>query len=454
MKRFEVGPRISAICGILVLACSTLALLAWWALGPLLGGLQQSEILRVLPLEAFAFALAAIGLLSCVVETGKLARVLAVAAALCPAMVLVESVLGLSGGIENLFVPESSPLTRLDAVSWRPGPQTSVSLLLYGAALWFAGGTRGAHVDTADILALASLFLPGIALLGHLFQADVLYQGGSQLGAGMSLAVAILFGLLGVGVVTLKAEGGLLANVLAPTAGGQVSRRLVPAAVVVPILLGLLQLHAVGQRLMDLSMALAIAVGISILVYLILIHWVSVLLARLEVQQAGENTRRVTLAQEEGMTDALTGLLNRRGWEHNLAKNEERCRREGINACVVVIDMDGLKQVNDTQGHTEGDALIRRCAQALRGAARRDDVLARLGGDEFAYLAIGCEPQHAHIVVRRLSQAMTNASVQASIGYAMRDLNASLKGAFDEADQAMYADKRQRKAKKAAASAA
>jgi GGDEF domain-containing protein len=82
-------------------------------------------------------------------------------------------------------------------------------------------------------------------------------------------------------------------------------------------------------------------------------------------------------------------------------------------------------------------------------AARRDDVLARLGGDEFACLSVGCVPEHANEILKRLSNALVKANVPASLGFAMRGLAGSIPAAFQEADQAMYTHKRARQAGRA-----
>ena len=84
--------------------------------------------------------------------------------------------------------------------------------------------------------------------------------------------------------------------------------------------------------------------------------------------------------------DALTGLLNRRGFESTLERHLARCRRYGAAGALLVIDLDGFKLVNDTLGHGAGDGLIVSCAQALKARLRETDVIARLGGDEFAVL--------------------------------------------------------------------
>src|SRR5207302_7936997 len=104
------------------------------------------------------------------------------------------------------------------------------------------------------------------------------------------------------------------------------------------------------------------------------------LVTRRTQEQTGVLQAHADKAREEGMTDALTGLLNRRGWELRVKSEETVCQRLNRNACVIVVDLDGLKRINDTQGHAMGDAFIKKPALALKSAARQEDVLARLGG--------------------------------------------------------------------------
>ena len=90
--------------------------------------------------------------------------------------------------------------------------------------------------------------------------------------------------------------------------------------------------------------------------------------------------------QRAAVTDSLTGLLNRRGLEDRLTEELARCRRNGYELSVVMIDCDGLKAINDTGGHELGDAVLQRVADCLRDHKRIADVAARLGGDEFVVL--------------------------------------------------------------------
>jgi diguanylate cyclase (GGDEF)-like protein len=90
--------------------------------------------------------------------------------------------------------------------------------------------------------------------------------------------------------------------------------------------------------------------------------------------------------QRAAVTDSLTGLLNRRGLEDRLEEELARCRRNGHELSVVMIDCDGLKAVNDSGGHELGDAVLQRVSDCLRQHKRMADVAARLGGDEFVVL--------------------------------------------------------------------
>jgi diguanylate cyclase (GGDEF)-like protein len=102
-------------------------------------------------------------------------------------------------------------------------------------------------------------------------------------------------------------------------------------------------------------------------------------------------TERLEEARRLAFTDALTGLANRRAVDVRLEEAVERHRREGIVVSLVVCDLNGLKRVNDTQGHAVGDRLLERFGSVLSlcGAMLPGALAARLGGDEFCLLAVG-----------------------------------------------------------------
>ena len=155
--------------------------------------------------------------------------------------------------------------------------------------------------------------------------------------------------------------------------------------------------------------------------------------------------RRAERAEAEAYGDELTGLYNRRGWDRLLAIEEARCRRYGHPACVLSVDADGLKRVNDAFGHAAGDDLLRRLATALREATRSQDVVARVGGDEFAVLAVECRLEAAEALAARIEERLLVAGVSASVGVGARDPARGLVQTWQAADDRMYERKRLRR---------
>ncbi|MGE5472269.1 MAG: diguanylate cyclase [Bacteroidota bacterium] len=96
--------------------------------------------------------------------------------------------------------------------------------------------------------------------------------------------------------------------------------------------------------------------------------------------------------------DALTGLLNRREFEHRLEKALSGVQAGGEDFSVLLLDLDRFKPVNDTCGHLAGDELLRQISQLFQGRLREEDTLARLGGDEFGIILVNCSGQRARQV--------------------------------------------------------
>jgi diguanylate cyclase (GGDEF)-like protein len=155
--------------------------------------------------------------------------------------------------------------------------------------------------------------------------------------------------------------------------------------------------------------------------------------------------RRVERAESEALMDELTGLYNRRGWEQLVALEQARGRRYGHKHAVFFMDIDGLKMINDVQGHAAGDALIVRAAAAIQSVIREHDVAARFGGDEFALLATETAGAEAAVIRERLAEKFLEADVSVSIGYARADI-LDLAAATREADEEMYRRKAERSA--------
>jgi diguanylate cyclase (GGDEF)-like protein len=146
--------------------------------------------------------------------------------------------------------------------------------------------------------------------------------------------------------------------------------------------------------------------------------------------------------------DPLTGLLNARAHEAAVA---QRIAGERPFA-LVLIDMDWLKEVNDSAGHAAGNEALKLLANAVAGAVRRDDTVARIGGDEFAVLLGEAGAREAGVLCERLDEILGSKGLSASFGWAAwPDDAADARALFERADERLYGRKAERRAPRAAA---
>jgi diguanylate cyclase (GGDEF)-like protein len=166
---------------------------------------------------------------------------------------------------------------------------------------------------------------------------------------------------------------------------------------------------------------------------------------RVHEQHAADVLQRAVRAEVDAMVDPLTQLGTRLAWNQALAEEDARSRRTGRPACVLTVDLDGLKRTNDYYGHEAGDRLLRAAATTLRRTSRLCDHVSRLGGDEFGIVAVECDAAAADALLVRYRAALAAAGIEASVGVAVRGSERGLEGAWHDADAAMYADKRSRR---------
>jgi diguanylate cyclase (GGDEF)-like protein len=159
---------------------------------------------------------------------------------------------------------------------------------------------------------------------------------------------------------------------------------------------------------------------------------------------SAQQSRRAERAEAEAHVDSLTQLGNRLAWAKVLVEEEHRCRRFGRSACVISVDLDGLKKANDEYGHDAGDRLLRTAALVLRRTTRMCDQVARVGGDEFAVLAVEASELEGRALLDRIVGAFARAGVEASLGMGVREEGTTLDETWRVADLAMYRHKRRR----------
>lgn len=170
------------------------------------------------------------------------------------------------------------------------------------------------------------------------------------------------------------------------------------------------------------------------------------LFAAVDITAAQEAAERLQFTSTH---DGLTGLYN---WAAFDAALEKMADSDGFPASIIIMDVDNLKQINDSEGHVAGDNVLRHIGGLLASVFRADDIVARLGGDEFGALLPGVDEDKARQVVERLRARLAEEDGQdgvqgnlLSIGVHTAHTPESLHSAKLAADQDMYRDKQRRK---------
>jgi diguanylate cyclase (GGDEF)-like protein len=154
----------------------------------------------------------------------------------------------------------------------------------------------------------------------------------------------------------------------------------------------------------------------------------------------------------------MTGLLNRRTFREKLMLALLRAREEKSELCLAFMDLDDLKEVNDTYGHREGDWYINTFAAILRNFISENDIAGRVGGDEFAIVFTKCSQHVAEDCIRRIQQQLESMASCTGKPYAMwasvglvsvtAGTEIDVESLLHKADNAMYQQKYLRRQKK------
>ena len=163
-----------------------------------------------------------------------------------------------------------------------------------------------------------------------------------------------------------------------------------------------------------------------------------------------EHAARLNHLENLSVTDELTGLHNRRGFRRELTKALARAGREGETGILLLIDLDHFKPINDTYGHSAGDAVLVAVGRVLTGAVRTNDATGRLGGDEFAVLLSNADPVAVQPRVLRLRAALSQLviphqgamiPVRATVGQTRYGPSSDLEALLQTADLDLYRHK-------------
>lgn len=153
---------------------------------------------------------------------------------------------------------------------------------------------------------------------------------------------------------------------------------------------------------------------------------------------AARHAEAVAHVQAMSERDVLTGLRNERGWQQALADENERCRRYGAPASVIVL---GVEEPGPAQAPAVGDHLVG-CGAVLASACRPSDIVARSAGEAFGVVAVECDAACGRALLVRIRRALRSAGYSVSVGVATRRVGEDLVGTWRRADDAMLAGRR------------
>ncbi len=185
---------------------------------------------------------------------------------------------------------------------------------------------------------------------------------------------------------------------------------------------------------------------LAVIIAMVSLHYARLIMRRSEMQQK---------LREYALTDSLTKIYNRRFGLRMLDRLTKECRRLGARLTVFMIDLDGLKRINDRYGHKAGDEVIFQVATALRDGLREVDVVARFGGDEFLVIQPFTMIENGRKGIERVREQLLGGGLkkyaEANVGFSAGGAefdpreSPSITQLLDAADKAMYEEKRRKR---------
>lgn len=176
---------------------------------------------------------------------------------------------------------------------------------------------------------------------------------------------------------------------------------------------------------------------------------------RMTLNELEDSNRKLNFLSQ---TDELTGLYNRRGFLKLATQNLDLARNMNKNGMLFFADLDGLKKINDTYGHEEGDYAIRQTAIILKKTFRNADILSRLGGDEFTVFTVDTDPSMQDMIAKRMQALLDDANNKSDKPYRIsislgsvpfyKNGNDSVEELMARADALLYEQKRLKKSGK------
>ena len=438
LKLVAILMRLEVLAALAAVVVTAVVLLAW--LIPALASLLPSGWDVMKANTALALML---GATSLVLSQPRRSRIqqqistaLAAAAMLIALSALARHLLGWDIGLETLLAPDTGAA--------RPGLmsiQSAAYLLALGFVALQITARKKPLSPFVDALTMGLIMFTLIVLSGYCFDAARLV--GQSLETRASPHTLLCMGLLTCVAIGRRSESGYFSVLVGIGIGSQIARVIFPFALVLPFLLVLGGQYVNWMGWADMAYASAMTVaGTSFIFFLLLI---------VAAQRINDLEREL---RDMSLSDALTGVANRRGFELLGSQSMREAQRNRTPLTVMFADLDDLKQTNDTLGHDAGSEFIVDVARLLVETFRGADIVARVGGDEFA-VVIHADEAAANRAIDRLAERTKarNAKgdrpyeISFSLGAATSsaDRKESFSTLLKRADEVMYEQKKKKK---------
>ena len=318
-------------------------------------------------------------------------------------------------------------------------PQAASGFLLLGVAALLIQNRTAVAARLGDLVVFALCFFALVFCSGEAFRLLDRNLGGIWI----SLPNLICLVLLTVVVLLRQVQNSVFSIFLGSGIGGRIARFASPILLIIPFVREAMRIRLIGEARVPANYITAILASIAAMLsfaLLLLIAW-RINSMELEIRQLS-------------LLDELTGLYNLRGFRVLAEHALRMAQRRGDPFSVLFIDLDNLKQINDSHGHSVGSAMLQQTGELLKETFRESDIMGRIGGDEFAVAG-----QFSHAAASVAAQRLRDAAAGLTVGTGPFGHNLSVGVATSEAaahhtldellalaDRAMYEEKRRKKA--------
>jgi|CZKL01.1.fsa_nt_gi diguanylate cyclase (GGDEF)-like protein len=365
-------------------------------------------------------------------------RILAVFVLVVALSSLLEHTFGISLGLDTLIAADpASPSSHPGLMS----PQSASSFSLLAVVLLFVRSRMGFARHLADGAVASLSILVMVVISGYVFGAPSLFGTAPSNWTSPQALVSLM--LLSFVAFGRRAEHGDFSILVESGIGSRIARTLTPVLLALPFLREAGRLRLVHSGLLPEHYTTAIFASAAAAMSLALLIFLAWRINGMENE-----------IQALSLRDELTGLCNLRGFRVLAEQALRQARRLEAPFSVLYVDVDNLKRINDTLGHSTGSAYLVETADVLRSTFRESDVVGRIGGDEFAVAGQFTDAGISAAAERlqagsELKQPDFTGQIRLSIsiGYATTDEHGteSLEDLLARADKAMYEQKKQKK---------